>query len=126
VDKVRKIVKHINKEFQKNAEFAPRLLGKIKSQGVRQLEDSAMIMRVKFKSIPGEQFVMRRELLRRLQEEFHTAGIQFAHRNVTVYMPPSAGGNNAAARDAALQAGAAAAALQAQEQEEAAAQKKPA
>ena len=46
-----------------------------------------MIMRVKFKTIPGEQFVVRREVFRMMQEAFRENGIEFAHRNVTVYLP---------------------------------------
>ena len=88
IDKVRKIVKNINKELQKDEEIARVLLDPIKSQGVRQLEDSAMIMRVKFKTIPGEQFGVRREVFKRIQEAFRENGIQFAHRDVTVYLPP--------------------------------------
>lgn len=47
-----------------------------------------MIMRVKFVCVPGEQFVIRREVYRRIQEAFQKNGIEFAHRNVTVYFPP--------------------------------------
>ena len=91
VEQVRKIIKKkVYQEIMKDAELAPKLLGKIKSQGVREMDDSAMIMRVKFKSIPGEQFMLRREVFRRMQEAFREAGIQFAHRNVTVYLPPEA------------------------------------
>ena len=88
VDKVRKIIKKINKAIMKDEEMGPVLLGKIKSQGVRELDDSAMIMRVKFKTIPGEQFVVRREVFRMMQEMFRENRIEFAHRNVTVYLPP--------------------------------------
>jgi small-conductance mechanosensitive channel len=52
------------------------------------MDDSAMIMRVKFKAIPGQQFIIRREVYQRIQEAFRKEGIQFAHRNVTVYLPP--------------------------------------
>ena len=45
-------------------------------------------MRVKFKTVPGQQFGIRREVFQRIQEAFRKEGIQFAHRNVTVYMPP--------------------------------------
>ena len=55
------------------------------------MDDSAMIMRVKFVCVPGEQFVIRREVYRRMQEAFQKNGIEFAHRNVTVYFPPEAG-----------------------------------
>ncbi|MEE9122443.1 MAG: mechanosensitive ion channel family protein [Syntrophobacteria bacterium] len=88
VDKVRKIIKKINKEIQNDENLSAALLGKIKSQGVREMDDSAMIMRVKFKAIPGQQFIIRREVYQRIQEAFRKEGIQFAHRNVTVYLPP--------------------------------------
>jgi small-conductance mechanosensitive channel len=52
------------------------------------MDDSAMIMRVKFKTVPGKQFIIRREVFQRIQEAFRKEGIQFAHRNVTVYLPP--------------------------------------
>jgi small-conductance mechanosensitive channel len=128
VDKVRKIIKKINKDIMKDEKMGSVLLGKIKSQGVKELDDSAMIMRVKFKTVPGEQFVIRREVFRMMQEKFKENGIEFAHRNVTVYLPPetaeesSAKGGGAEAKPKVdkkvLEAGAAAAAA-AQAEEEA-------
>jgi small-conductance mechanosensitive channel len=91
VEKVRKIIKKISKQIHQDEELSQGLLDKIKSQGVREMDDSAMIMRVKFVCIPGEQFVIRREVYRRIQEAFQKNGIEFAHRNVTVYFPPDSG-----------------------------------
>ena len=54
------------------------------------MDDSAMILRIKFKTKPGDQFMVRREVYRRVQERFREQGIEFAHRNVTVYFPPEA------------------------------------
>jgi len=128
VDKVRKIVKKINDKVMADKEMAPVMLGKLKSQGVRELDDSAMVMRVKFKTIPGEQFVVRREVFRMMQESFRKNGIEFAHRNVTVYLPPedknqTSGEGQAGATPAgqpdkkiAEAAGAAAAIIQAEEE----------
>jgi len=130
VDKVRKIIKRINIEFEQDEELGPTLLGKVKSQGVKSLDDSAMIMRVKFKTKPGQQFVIRREVYRRIEEAFRASGIEFAHRNVTVYLPPEAtgtaskealGAGNAPAGTAdkkMIEAGAAAAIAASQQQEE--------
>jgi small-conductance mechanosensitive channel len=127
LDKIRKIVKKINKELRKDEAINRVMLDDLKSQGVRELDDSAMIVRVKFKTLPGEQFVIRREVYRMIQEEFRANGIEFAHRNVTVYLPPeapaggSAEGEKPAAADENLlrQAGAAAALAAIQEEEEA-------
>jgi len=91
IDKVRKIIKNINNELAADEEVAPFLLEKLKSQGIRELDDSAMVMRVKFKTIPGKQFVVRRKVFQRMQELFQKNGIEFAHRNVTVYMPQETG-----------------------------------
>jgi small-conductance mechanosensitive channel len=89
VEKIRKLIK--KKVYQKiadNPDLGPKLLGKIKSQGVREMDDSAMIMRVKYKTQPGDQFAIRKEVYRLMQETFRKEGIEFAHRNVTVYLPP--------------------------------------
>ncbi len=89
VERVRKIIKKkVYEPIMQNEELAPKLLDKIKSQGVRQMDDSAMIMRVKYKTAPGQQFVIRKEVYRLMQEAFAEEGIEFAHRNVTVYIPP--------------------------------------
>jgi small-conductance mechanosensitive channel len=123
VDKVRKIIKKINMEIEKDPEMGPNLLDKIKSQGVRELDDSAMIMRVKFKTVPGEQFVIRREVFRMMQESFRENGIEFAHRNVTVYMPPETADTQNGKIDKKVAEAAAAAAIAAEPAEEE--QKKP-
>ncbi len=112
IDKIRKIVKKINKKLAADPEIGPVLLDKVKSQGIRDVDESGMIVRVKFKTLPGEQFVVRREVFRMIQEEFRKNGIDFAHRNVTVYMPPGmeeSGEEKAGkTRNRALEAGAAA------------------
>ena len=95
IEKIRKIIKNISKELQKDEEIGSLLLSKIKSQGVREMDDSAMILRIKFKTKPGDQFAVRREVYRRVQERFRDQGIEFAHRNVTVYLPPEVSGNGA-------------------------------
>jgi small-conductance mechanosensitive channel len=93
VEKIRKIIKKkVYKVIMENPELGPKLLEPIKSQGVREMDDSAMIMRVKYKTIPGDQFAIRKEVYRLMQEAFKEEGIEFAHRNVTVYMPPETSG----------------------------------
>jgi len=96
VEKIRKIIKKkVYQPIMNDPELGPKLMEPIKSQGVREMDDSAMIMRVKYKTKPGDQFAIRKEVYRLMQEAFREAGIDFAHRNVTVYMPPGSGGNAA-------------------------------
>jgi len=70
--------------FIRAAEFKSVLLDEIKYGGVRAMDDSAMILRVKFKTLPRKQFVLTREVYHRLQRAFQENGIEFAQRNVTV------------------------------------------
>ena len=77
-----------------------------------------MIMRVKFKTIPGEQFVIRREVFRMMQESFRENGIEFAHRNVTVYLPPEATATGNGQIDKKVAEAAAAAEVAAEQAEE--------
>jgi len=88
LEQVRKIIKKINKKLRKDEDINRVMLDDLKSQGVKEFDDSAMIVRVKFKTLPGEQFALKRVVYRMIQEEFRASGIEFAHRNVTVYMPP--------------------------------------
>jgi moderate conductance mechanosensitive channel len=120
-EKIRKVIKRINKEVLQDDEVKRVMLGDIKSQGVREMDDSAMVLRVKFKTIPGEQFRVRREVFHRVQKAFRDSGIEFAHRNVTVHLPPEIQskrmGEMTEAEKKAVEAGAAAAALAREEDE---------
>jgi small-conductance mechanosensitive channel len=90
VEQVRKLVKKkVNQIIMADPELGAKLLGPIKSQGVREMDDdSALIVRVKYKTPPGEQFAIRKQVYRLMQEAFQEAGLSFAPRNVTVSLPP--------------------------------------
>ncbi|GAB5376576.1 MAG: hypothetical protein AcusKO_30380 [Acuticoccus sp.] len=84
VEKVRKLIKKLGQEMAADPELGPLFLEPPKSQGVVQMEDSAMIIRVKFKTRPGDQFILRRHVFQRLRDLFTANDIHFAHREVTV------------------------------------------
>jgi small-conductance mechanosensitive channel len=71
------------------------------------MEDSAMLVKAKFTAKPGEQFVIRREAYQRIKQAFDEAGIHFAHRQVTVFVPPARRSHPAAAAAAGPAGGAA-------------------
>ena len=60
------------------------MLTPLKSQGVNRMDDSALIIRCKFTSVPGQQFLIRREAFTRIQKRFEEKGIHFAPRRVLV------------------------------------------
>ncbi len=87
IERVRKIIKKVGQSMQEDPELGPNMLQPLKSQGVMRMEESALIIRMKFTARPGEQWVIRREAYRRVQEALQAAGIQFAHREVRVRLP---------------------------------------
>lgn len=87
---VKKILKRIGEELAADPDYAPDILQPLKSAGVMAAEDSAIVVRAKFTSRPtNNAWVVRRTAYDRIIREFRAAGIQFAHRQVTVNLPPS-------------------------------------
>jgi len=97
--RVKKIVKQVSASIMEEDDFGPYILEPLKFQGIDDVDLFGLMVRLKFMAVPGEQFVLRREMLRRLQQAFAENGIEFAKRSVTV---TSHGADaNAAAAEAA-------------------------
>ncbi len=87
VEKVRKLVKKLGVELLDDPVIGDKFLQPLKSQGVIEMQDSAMIIRVKFMTKPGEQWVIRKRVFQEIRDLFEREGIKFAHREVTVRIP---------------------------------------
>jgi len=68
-------------------EFGQNFIKQIKSQGIRDISNSVMTIRVKFTAQPGTHFVIRREAYKRITEALVSAGINYAHKKVIVDLP---------------------------------------
>ena len=97
IDLVRRIIKQIGIDIYEDPQFGPLMLAPMKSQGVNRMDDSALIIRCKFTSVPGQQFLIRREAFTRIQKVFEEKGIHFAPRRVVVEATTPAAAANAAA-----------------------------
>jgi small-conductance mechanosensitive channel len=107
IEKVRKIIEKVGQDLLEDETYGPMFLDPLTSQGVYEMDDSAMIIRVKFRTKPNDQFVLRRIVYHRIQAAFQQAGIKFANRVVTVRVEGEPGTPEyAAARTQAIQAGA--------------------
>ncbi|MEM1346195.1 MAG: mechanosensitive ion channel family protein [Pseudomonadota bacterium] len=87
VERVRKLVKKLGQELLDDPVIGAKFLQPLKSQGVIHMEDSAMIVRVKFMCKPGEQWVIRKRVYQEIRALFEREGVRFAHREVTVRIP---------------------------------------
>jgi small-conductance mechanosensitive channel len=84
VEKVRKLIKKLGQQLLEDPVIGPLFMQPLKSQGVYAMEDSAMIIRVKYMTRPGDQFVTRKVIYAAIREIFQREGVHFAHREVTV------------------------------------------
>jgi small-conductance mechanosensitive channel len=87
IERVRKLIKKLGARLLDDPEIGRKFLQPLKSQGVIQMDDSAMIARVKFMTRPGDQWVVRKRVFTEIRELFEAEGIKFAHREVTVRIP---------------------------------------
>jgi len=87
IEKVRKVIKKVGLAMLDDPEFGDKMLLPLKSQGVLRIEESALIVRMKFTCLPGEQWIIRREAYRRVKDALESNGIRFAHRAVHVLLP---------------------------------------
>lgn len=90
IDKVRKIIKKVGQAMLEDEELGGDFIQPVKSQGVREITNSVMVIRVKFTAKPGTHFVIRREAYRRITEALADKGIHYAHRKVIVEVPGTA------------------------------------
>ncbi len=87
IDQIRKIIKKVGQAMLDDPEFGKDFIRPVKSQGVREISNSVMVIRVKFTAQPGTHFVIRREAYRRITEALAAKGIHYAHRKVIVEIP---------------------------------------
>ncbi|MDJ0623591.1 MAG: mechanosensitive ion channel [Desulfocapsaceae bacterium] len=114
IDKIRKVIKKVGQAMLEDEELGKDFIRPVKSQGVREISNSVMTIRVKFTAQPGAHFVIRREAFKRITEALQAKGIHYAHRKVIVDLPSSASSN---ATDEQIQAAGAAAMQQIEEME---------
>ena len=84
VEKVRKLIKKLGIELLDDPVIGKDFIQPLKSQGIIEMQDSAMIIRVKFMTTPNEQWVIRKRVFEEIRELFEREGVRFAHREVTV------------------------------------------
>ncbi|MCX8226527.1 MAG: mechanosensitive ion channel [Sulfitobacter sp.] len=84
VEKVRKLIKKLGIELLDDPVIGNDFIQPLKSQGVIEMQDSAMIIRVKFMTKPGDQWLVRKKVYEEIRSLFEREGIRFAHREVTV------------------------------------------
>ena len=84
IDKARKIVKKIGLELAQDPEFKASVIEPLKMQGIDSFGDSGIILRMKLKTKPGEQFGMKRRALMMIRSAFSENNIKLAFPTVQI------------------------------------------
>jgi moderate conductance mechanosensitive channel len=84
VEVVRKTVKKIGMEMMQHPELGKELLQPLKLQGVADIADNALVVRLKFTARPTKPSWVQREALKRVYKVFGEKGIEFASSTITV------------------------------------------
>ncbi len=85
VDEVMVVMAEVGARLRADPDHAVRILGDLEMAGVERLDDSAVVLRCRFKVAPLQQWTVKREYLRHLKAAFDEKGIEIPFPHVTVY-----------------------------------------
>lgn len=85
-DRVCEVLREVSKDLCDDPEYGPFILEPLEILGVDGFGDSAVIIKVRIKTIPGRQWFVGREMNRRIKRRFDETGIEipFPHRSLYV------------------------------------------
>jgi len=89
VDHVMDVMRQVGAEMRADPLHAPRILAELEIAGVERWDDSAVVIRARFRVAPLEQWTVKRDLLRRLKRAFDEQGIEIPFPQMKLWMPPA-------------------------------------
>jgi small-conductance mechanosensitive channel len=85
-DKVMNVLREVGDEMKKDPAYSGVILEPLQILGVSDFADSAVIIKVMFKTLPLKQWDVGREFRRRVKIAFDEKGIEIPFPHVTLYM----------------------------------------
>ena len=79
------IMRAVGAAMRADEALAPLILDDLEVAGVERLDDSAVVLRCRFKVAPLAQWTVRRAFLQRIKEAFDRRGVEIPFPHVTVY-----------------------------------------
>lgn len=85
VDQVMDLLRQLAEELQEDPQFGPDILEPLEMAGVDKFADSAIIIKCRIKTKPIRQWVVGREMNRRIKKAFDAHGIEIPFPHSTLY-----------------------------------------
>jgi small-conductance mechanosensitive channel len=92
VDEAFAVMREVGAAMRTDETLGKKILADLEIAGVERLDDSAVVLRCRIKSLPLAQWDVRRGFLRRLKKAFDARGIEIPYPHVTVYAGQGKGG----------------------------------
>jgi small conductance mechanosensitive channel len=93
VDEVIEILKELGATLQKDPDHGPNILEPLEVFGLDRFEDSAVVIRARFKTKPLKQWGVKRAFYRLMKRAFDERGIEIPFPHRTIYMGEPKEGN---------------------------------
>lgn len=85
VDEVYGVMREVSDDMRADPELGVKIVEDLEIAGVDKWADSSVVIRCRFKTLPLEQWNVRRAFLHRLKKAFDAAGIEIPYPHLTLY-----------------------------------------
>ncbi|MEO8836191.1 MAG: mechanosensitive ion channel family protein [Caldimonas sp.] len=89
LDRVMDVMRAVGADLRADTKHAARILDDLEVAGVERWDESAVVIRARFRVAPLEQWTVKREYLRRLKRAFDEQGIEIPFPQLRVHAPPA-------------------------------------
>lgn len=85
INSVIDVMQQVGEELYQDEVYSAKILSPLEMAGVERFDDSAVIVRCRFKVLPLEQWTVRREYFKRIKYAFEMHNIEIPYPHLTVY-----------------------------------------
>lgn len=87
IDRVIGVLRRLGEELRADPQFSHHLLGDLEIYGLDQFGASALVLKNRFKTMPGSQWTITREFNARIKRAFDAEGIEIPFNYQTIALP---------------------------------------
>jgi small-conductance mechanosensitive channel len=85
-DRAMQVLKEISEQLKSEETFQTEILAPLEVMGVDRLADAGMVIKARFKTLPGKQWLVGREMNRRIKKQFEEAKVEMPFPEQRVFL----------------------------------------